>query len=302
MQPWLSPDVERLDRIRCGQWLRDQGLAPELVRYLGAAIGSLTSTDLEDVSLLHILWWVARGDGVLRVLRTTFTQVIVEGAQAVSTRLASGLDGTVILDAPVHRIRHGATVRVEDADGREVHARYAVITAPVGTIGSIEFDPELPAELAAVDELHVRPGTKATALLPPRHRVRHRFALGGEPLAGAWRVGRRVTGFAPPPHAERPADELIDDLGALFGVSGGDLESPTVHRWSERSHIPGCDIGFVPGQLPRHGPHLARTHGAMHFAGAERSSWPNNMEGAVESGVRAAREILATPARHAARA
>jgi hypothetical protein len=35
----------------------------------------------------------------------------------------------------------------------------------------------------------------------------------------------------------------------------------------------------------------AKPHGRLHFAGTERSSWPNNMEGALESGERAAREI-----------
>lgn len=173
------------------------------MRYLGAAIGSLTSTDLEDVSLLHILWWVARGDGVLRVLRTTFAQVIVEGAQAVSTRLASGLDGTVILDAPVHRIRHGATVRVEDADGREVHARYAVITAPVGTIGSIEFDPELPAELAAVDELHVRPGRRRPPCCPHATGcgTGSRSAANRWPGHGAWAGVSPASPLLPTPNA-----------------------------------------------------------------------------------------------------
>ena len=35
----------------------------------------------------------------------------------------------------------------------------------------------------------------------------------------------------------------------------------------------------------------SKLHGRLHFAGTERSSWPNNMEGALESRERAAREI-----------
>lgn len=294
-QPWLTLDAERLDDIRLGPWLRDQGLAPELVGYLGAAIGSLTSSDIGDISLLHILWWVARGNGVLRVLRTTFARTIVEGAQAVSSRLAVDIDDRIIVDAPVHRIRHGDGVEVEYGQGRHVRAQHAVVTAPVGALGLIRFDPELPAPLAALDELRAEPGTKVTAILPAHHRTRQRFALGAGPLAAAWRVDRRVTGFTPPADAERPTEELVDDLAALFNVRVAELGSPTIYRWSERTHIPGCDIGFAPGQLTRHGPHLTQAHGALHFAGAERSSWPNNMEGAVESGARAAREVLTAP-------
>jgi monoamine oxidase len=35
----------------------------------------------------------------------------------------------------------------------------------------------------------------------------------------------------------------------------------------------------------------SKPHGRLHFAGTERSHWPNNIEGALESGERAAREI-----------
>jgi monoamine oxidase len=34
----------------------------------------------------------------------------------------------------------------------------------------------------------------------------------------------------------------------------------------------------------------------VHFAPAERSSWPDSMEGALESGQRAAEDILHAPA------
>ena len=51
-------------------------------------------------------------------------------------------------------------------------------------------------------------------------------------------------------------------------------------------------MAFSPGQIVRHGPHLRRPHGRVHFAGAERGNWPQFMEGAVESGEEAARRVL----------
>jgi hypothetical protein len=41
------------------------------------------------------------------------------------------------------------------------------------------------------------------------------------------------------------------------------------------------------------GPWMTRPHGFVEFAGAERSSWPDNMEGAVHSGERAALHTFA---------
>lgn len=69
------------------------------------------------------------------------------------------------------------------------------------------------------------------------------------------------------------------------------MRYPTVFRWADEEHIPGCDLAFAPGEVCRFGPWLTKPHGRLHFAGTERSSWPNNMEGALESGERAAREI-----------
>jgi monoamine oxidase len=57
-------------------------------------------------------------------------------------------------------------------------------------------------------------------------------------------------------------------------------------------HIPGCDVAFALGQLTRHGPFLRQRHGRVQFAGAERSTWPNNMEGAVESGTRILQQLI----------
>ncbi|MDP9457446.1 MAG: FAD-dependent oxidoreductase [Actinomycetota bacterium] len=46
--------------------------------------------------------------------------------------------------------------------------------------------------------------------------------------------------------------------------------------------------------VPSYGsPGLARPHGRVHYANAERSSWPQFMQGAVESGEAAARQVLA---------
>ena len=69
------------------------------------------------------------------------------------------------------------------------------------------------------------------------------------------------------------------------------MRSPTVFRWAEEERIPGCDLAFAPGEVCRFGPWLTKPHGRLYFVGTERSSWLNNMEGALESGERAAREI-----------
>jgi len=79
-------------------------------------------------------------------------------------------------------------------------------------------------------------------------------------------------------------------------VGPHELRDPEILRWSERAYIPGGDLGFRPGQLTSLAPLLVGSHGRVAFAGAERSSWPNNMEGAVMSGQRVAAATAALSA------
>ena len=60
-------------------------------------------------------------------------------------------------------------------------------------------------------------------------------------------------------------------------------------RWSR-----GATARFAPGQLDRLLPELARAEGRLHFAGDHTSVWAGLMEGALESGERAAREVIAS--------
>jgi len=46
-----------------------------------------------------------------------------------------------------------------------------------------------------------------------------------------------------------------------------------------------------PGQMTAFLPHLARPEGRIHFAGDHTSAWMRWIQGALESGHRAAREV-----------
>jgi monoamine oxidase len=151
----------------------------------------------------------------------------------------------------------------------------------------------LPSELTRLQDLHIDAGTKVIALLPQGHSVRHNTVLGGDVLWGAWRRGDRVTGFVPTVETAIPDDALVADLAQAFGVQPHQLRAPTVLRWADEHHIEGCDAVFAPGEVCALGPLMTRRHGLIEFAGAERSSWPDNMEGAVRSGEQAATRTLA---------
>ena len=291
--PWEMSRAHELDARSTGEWVRELGVGSETYYILERLIGSLCSQRLERFSLLHFLWWMRLAGGPLRTLHTTFQWRLPSGTQELSIRMAAELGGAVHLDSPARRVgQNGNHVIVEVEDGRHYVASGAIIAAPVPYVERIEFAPPLPDRQRMLSRLHVGAGTKILALLPHGHEVRHNTVIGGERLWAGWRSGDRVTGFAAPPECDLPFEELCTDLAESFGVRPDDLRQPTVFRWADEEHIPGCDVAFAPSEVCRYGPWLTRPHDRVCFAGAERSSWPNNMEGAIESGERAAHQVL----------
>jgi monoamine oxidase len=82
---------------------------------------------------------------------------------------------------------------------------------------------------------------------------------------------------------------MLEEVSELFGIR--DSAQGEAVRWAQEPFIGGTYVVFEPGQLVRHGPHLRRAHDRVYFAAAERSSWPDSMEGAVESASRAVERV-----------
>lgn len=65
--------------------------------------------------------------------------------------------------------------------------------------------------------------------------------------------------------------------------------------WDEDKWAKGAYCWFKPGELTSWMQTIILPEGRIHFAGEHTSKLPATMEGALESGVRAAREIIALP-------
>ena len=115
-----------------------------------------------------------------------------------------------------------------------------------------------------------------------RRALRLRRRLGARAVGGRFRptsAARRCSRTSPPSSATRraaPVDYFEQDW--------------TKERWTR-----GCPVAHVaPGVLTKYGPWLRRSVGKVHFAGTETADyWLGYMDGAVRSGERAAREVLA---------
>lgn len=71
------------------------------------------------------------------------------------------------------------------------------------------------------------------------------------------------------------------------------VERVAVYAWDRDPWARGDYAWFRPGQVRALAPHLATAEGRIHFAGDHTSTRPGWMQGALESGMRAAEEVRA---------
>lgn len=298
--PWAMPSAAEHDARSVADVLDKLDIGGDARYLVDHLVGALSSSTPDRMSSLQFLWWLRLAGGPVQSLTTTFQSRIVGGAQALPRAVAAELEEAVRLNTPVHLIEdQGDYVRVATEDGTVRTAAAVIVAVPVQTLRRITIAPAAPPASIA-SQLHVGPGVKIIARLPADRVPSYHTVVGGETLWGSWRRGRRVTGFAPP-QAE-PADEAtrIAALAESFEVDPAELEAPQVMDWAEDPWVQGCGIAFSPGQIRAIGPGLRRHTGRLYFAGAERSSWPNNLEGAVQSGQHAATQVLKDALHHPA--
>ncbi len=244
------------------------------------------------------------------------------GNDAVPTRLASRLPrGTVRLGAPLHALRRrgeGYRLRFGGVRG-EVAADRVVLALPFTALRRADLaGAGLSAgRLRAIRELGM--GTNAKLLLQFRDRPGHYGGWTGDLLSdGAlgttWesslaqsgrsglitvftggRAGARYP--AAVPHGRAPARVVAPDLRRIERFAPGAREGYNGRAWLDSwvddpwSH--GSYAAFLPGQYTRWWGALGHREGRLHFAGEHTSTHSQGyLNGGVESGERAAREVL----------
>lgn len=216
----------------------------------------------------------------------------------------------------------------EAGDEEEVCARRVVVAAPPRLVAArIAFDPPLPAgKRQAMERTETWMSDTAKAVLLFRRPFWREQGLSGNafsqrgPLSQVWDnmqdqgahpvMRPALAGFLLGSAAESlrrlPPDErrkrIVDQVEAMFGEAARrELVDARIHFWldEEWTHV---DSGGGPGLSAGH-PALRSAHGQVHFAGTETEAEHGHMEGAVQSGLRAAREVtgaLSTPPQRAA--
>lgn len=313
--PWS--DRSGLDELTMASWIRRHVRTRVARTMLQLLIENVFACDPADISVLHVLTCVHSAKGLGPMIRTrggAEDARFVGGSQLLSQRLAERLGpGTVILSSPVRTIAQSSD-RVElTADELAVTARHAIITVPPALAGRIAYDPPLPSGrdqltqrtpmgsiikcLAIYDEPFWRREGYSGQAVADRLAVHATFDNSppdGSPgiLLGFLAAGNaRLLGRSELPERRQ---EVLRSLAALFGPRAEYPSHYVEMDWSAQQWTRGCyGAHFAPGVWSGYGQALRAPVGRLHWAGSESATtWIGYMDGAVQSGLRAANEVL----------
>jgi monoamine oxidase len=321
--PWTAPKAAEWDKQTFESWLNANAVVPSAEFLLDVACTSIFSAQPRELSLLFVLFYIAAAGnesdvGTLERLTDTANGAqesrFVGGSQQVPIKLAATLGSRVVLSAPVRSIVRSGSGYVVTADGITVKARKVVVAVPPPLAARITYDPLLPA---ARDQLSQRlpMGSIGKAIAVYDSPFWRADGLNGQVVSDSGVV--RSTFDNSPPDASYgalmgfiEADEMreydaagIDEVKAAVlkdyaNYFGDKAKSPTsfvLQRWDNEGFSRGGPVAYAPpGVLTEYGAALREPAGGIHWAGTETSThWNGFMDGAVRSGERVAKEVLA---------
>lgn len=313
--PWTAERAAELDAETLAEWC-ERNMRTEAARELiGLAGRTVWGTGPEELSMLHVLFYVAAAGSFDKLIDTeggAQQDRLDGGAQLLALGLAESLGDRVRLGAPVRRISDRGDGVLVDADGVEVEAGRAIVAVPPAIAARIEIDPLPPGRPELAERL--RPGalTKCMALYEePFWRT---DGLSGEAVTDAGPVTLTfdssprdgsagvLLGFVGGPEARElaalPADErrapVLACFERLYGPRAAEPLDYAEQTWTEEEYSGGGPTSnFGPGGWTACGPALREPFGRIHWAGTETASiWSGYMEGALQAGDRASAEVL----------
>ncbi|HNV25458.1 MAG TPA: NAD(P)/FAD-dependent oxidoreductase [Nitrospira sp.] len=305
---WDGPIARRLAEQSVADWLDSIRANRQLRARLNGMRGFFLA-DPENLSLLALVDQLATDSPTLDHFYR-----IKGGNDRLATALAGTIEEPVQLETTVRAVaQHQGKVRVT-LRGRDVQAQMfadaVVLALPATIVRRLTFTPSLPLpQRHAFRELHYGPATKTLVQFDRRfwQRAGKPLAYGTDfPIGAIWDGNEEQRGqsgiltLLAGGSASRDTKQILNQGGAeavaarlnWLGATKAVLRASCHVSWEDDPFVRGGYAVFQPGYDPGQRAWLSRPHGRVVFAGEHTSQrWQGYMNGAVESGMRAAEEV-----------
>ncbi|HEX8086263.1 MAG TPA: FAD-dependent oxidoreductase [Solirubrobacteraceae bacterium] len=322
-RPWAAPRAREWDSQTFETWKQANTTNDSGRFLLDLAIEAVWAAEPRDVSLLHVLMYIACAGNestpgtINRLINTAGgaqERRFAGGSQLISLRMAERLEGRVLLRRPVRRIVQGRGRVDVVTDRGTVYGKQVIVTGPPALTALIDFEPALPADRAQLvqrfpqgnaikcqaiyDEPFWRADGLAGQVTSDGDPVRITFDNTPPDGSPGVLLGF-IEGHAARVWARRPIDErraaVLENLATYFGARAREPRDYVEMDWAHEPWTRGCYVGFTPpGVLLDYGEAIRAPVDRVRWAGAEMATiWNGYMDGAVRSGSDAAAAALA---------
>lgn len=305
---WLKPEYAALD-YPVADLFKSKGLDQTAIDIAG--ISNNYGPTLEEASLLFLHRTNAI---VMQSMKTPGGVKMAKGGnQRVPEAMARNLKSEVRTNSAVSKITQSAAgYTLTCADGSIHSAKYVICAVPFATLRDVDIQVEMPEiQLEAINNLAYGKVFQA------HFEVETPFWEGKGFLPNVWSDSIIERVFASDPSNVGKITNLtvwINGKGAdtVATMSPKDAEAAIIksfyealpeakgavkfirtYTWTSQAMSKGSFAVWRPGQVARYANSMALPAGNIHFAGEHTAQWSSGMEGALESGERAAMEVIA---------
>lgn len=291
-----------------------RGINPQAIK-LGAGTNMSYGSNVHDLSALM-------GYQSSNMVRTLYradatsggAMAAAGGNQRIPEAMAAGLSAAPMLGQHVRAIDSLPDgVTVSTAEGARYKARFCICTLAFSALRHVHISPRLEGlQAEAVNELAYTPVFQAHFKvrrpywerdgLPPSmwtDRTPGRFmALQNDPdkpeavSSCLSFVNGAMAKYLDRLEPAQAAQVILDDLAHIRPATKGALELVKVLSWNRSPFYGGAYAYWKPGQITRFSRQMREPWKRLHFAGEHTAVMNRGMEGAMESGERAAFEVL----------
>ncbi|ENX35621.1 hypothetical protein F889_00764 [Acinetobacter colistiniresistens] len=317
-KPWLAEKAMRWDAETVESWILKNVRTHAAQDFIRAIVGALFCCNASQLSYLFFLEYFRQGQG-LEVLISTKggaqQDKFVGGAWQISKLIADQLQDHLILNSPVLAIEQDVDhVRV-DCQTRSFKAKKMIIATPPVLASRIDYVPALPIKrekllqsmaMGAVIKVHLayakafwREQQFNGAVVSTDRAVSIVFDQSPEDQNHGVLLGLIEGDHAIALSAldvETRRQRVIADITYYFGQQAAHPLEYIEQDWLTEEWSQGGYVAHMPpGVMTSYGDCIREPFGHIHWAGTETATeWSGYLDGALQSGIRAAKEIINT--------
>jgi monoamine oxidase len=318
--PYNAPDAATWDAMTADTWAQENISTTEGRKLFALAVEAALSVEPRDISFLYLLFYIHSagstnalganaGAGGAQDFRVS------GGTQGIAIKMAHQLGPKrVQLDHPVRQISQGSRGATVQADGATVDCKRVVVALRPHLTGRIVYRPEMPGRREQLTQrvpigsliktigVYDTPFWRGEGLNGQANSDQGpvRVTFDASPASGTPGVllgfvdGDDARALSDLSEKQRTARELQSYV-RYFGARAGRPRMFFDQVWDREIYTGGCPVGVMPpGVMTEYGSVLRVPQDRIHWAGTETATvWSGYMDGAVQSGQRAASEVLA---------